>query len=158
MWARLSSQINIFRGPLRNIIPKSLGWSTVPKKMYKCLCGISTKRTWVCFLLAYLKKEVVCNYSPMQKFKLECSLLVVADRCFPSSLVHLKKYPQKATFPVFSLARKPFFWRWCDKFLCKLSRKNGGFRQRLFPREWGFDWGNIFSQSNNLVICFYIYH
>ena len=75
----LSSQKKIFRGPLRNIIPKSLGWSTVPKKMHKCLCGISTKRTWVCFLFAYLKKEVVCNYPPMHKFKLECSLF-----CFHS--------------------------------------------------------------------------
>ena len=26
---------------------------------------------------------------------------MVADRCFPSSLVHLKKYPQKATFLAF---------------------------------------------------------
>ena len=29
------------------------------------------KRTGVCFLFAYLKKEVVCCYSPMQKFELK---------------------------------------------------------------------------------------
>ena len=43
----------------------------MPKKIGKCLWGTSAKRTGVCFLFAYLQKEVVCNYSPTQKFKLK---------------------------------------------------------------------------------------
>ena len=43
----------------------------MPKKMRKCLWGISAKRTGVCFLFAYLKKEVICSYSSMQKFELK---------------------------------------------------------------------------------------
>ena len=41
------------------------------KKMCKCLWGTSARRTGVCFLFAYLKKEVVCSYSSLQKFKLK---------------------------------------------------------------------------------------
>ena len=63
-------QVKLFGGPLRNI-PKSLSWSTVPKKMRKCLWGTSAKRTGVCFLFAYLKKEVICSYSSMQTFELK---------------------------------------------------------------------------------------
>ena len=39
--------------------------------MRKCLWGTSAKRTGVCFLFAYLKKEVICSYSSMQKFELK---------------------------------------------------------------------------------------
>ena len=41
------------------------------KKMCKCLWGTSARRTGVCFLFACLKKEVVCSYSSLQKFKLK---------------------------------------------------------------------------------------
>ena len=42
------------------LFQKILSWSTMPKKMRKCLWGTSTKRTGVCFLFAYL--EVICHY------------------------------------------------------------------------------------------------
>ena len=39
--------------------------------MRKCLWGNRAKRTGVCFLFPYLKEEVICSYSSMQKFELK---------------------------------------------------------------------------------------
>ena len=36
-----------------------------------CLWGTSANITGVCFLFAYLKKEVICSYSSIQKFILK---------------------------------------------------------------------------------------
>ena len=58
-------QIKIFGGPLRNIIPKRLSRSTMPKKMRKCLWGTSAKRTGVCFLFAYLIPADLTTCSPL---------------------------------------------------------------------------------------------
>ena len=76
---------------------------------------------------------------------------MVADSFFPSSLVHLKKYPQKATFPGFSLAMKSFFWKLPDNFCCKLEVFGSAFSKGV--RFW---LGEHFSRFDKRRRCFIV--